>query len=75
MKTIKSVNGLKVGQVFNVDGMNYTVTSFPTRSTVCGRAHSPESGKPSSVKISLKTPTLFYNHYRTGLYVENTASV
>jgi len=70
MKTkIKSVKGLCVGQVFNVKGVNYIVTEFPTRYTICGENQKPEPGEPSHIKTSLRTPTLFYQHCKTGKFL------
>ena len=67
MKTRKSVNGLQIGGVFNVEGENYIVTKLPTRYTVCGKNQSPSSGKPNGIKTSINhTNTLFWVHNKTG---------
>jgi len=65
-KFIKSVNGLRIGQVFNVEGINYLVTSFPTRYSVCGHNPNPEPGEPNNIKTSLKHKTIFWKHCITG---------
>jgi len=66
-KQINSVKGLKVGQVFNVEGENYIVTDFPTRYSVCGDNKEPSVGKPNSIKTSINhTKTLFWQHCDSG---------
>jgi len=72
MKTkIKSVKGLKIGQVFNVEGVNYLVTHFPTRYSVHGKNQKPEVNEPSDIKTSLRTKTLFYQHCKTDKFISN----
>ena len=72
MKTkreIKSVKGLCIGQVFNVEGINYIVTRFPTRTSVCAKNQNPLAlvGEPSNIKTSINhTKTMFWNHHKTG---------
>jgi len=63
---IKSVKGLRIGDVFNIKGINFIATKFPTRYSVCGKNQNPESGEPNNIKTSLfNTPTLFWTHYKT----------
>jgi len=67
---IKSVNGLRIGQVFNVEGVNYIVTSFPTRYSVCGVNQTPTAGEPNRIKTSINcTHTIFWQHYKTGEFL------
>lgn len=67
---IRSINGLRIGDVFNVEGINYIVTKFPTRYSVCGNNQKPESGEPNNIKTSLfHTPTLFWRHCKTGVFL------
>lgn len=69
-KKIRSVKGLRIGDVFNVEGVNYIVTKFPTRYTVCGENQLPLSGKLNNIKTSLfHTSTLFWQHNKTGNFM------
>lgn len=67
MKTrIKSVKGLRIGDLFTCEGMNFIVTSFPTRYSVCGKNQIRESGEPNNIKISLSQCN-WINH-KTGVF-------
>lgn len=69
---INSVQGLKIGQVFNIGGVNYIATSFPTRSSVVGKIQTPQSGEANNVKVSIRrTPTMFWKHCRSGLLISS----
>ena len=66
---INSVNGLCIGQVFNVEGRNFIVTSFPTHYSVCGKGQDIKSAI-SGIKTSINnTRTLFWQHNKTGSFI------
>lgn len=66
MKNIKSVRGLRIGDKFTNRGVNYIVTSFPTRYSVCGRNAKPQSGEPGNCKVPLSQCN--WIHYLKGGY-------
>jgi hypothetical protein len=69
---IKSVKGLRIGDVFNVKGINFIATEFPTRNMVCGRKQTPKSGEPCNIKTSLfNTPTIFWMHFKDKRFMPN----
>ena len=67
---IKSVKGLRVGDVFSFEGQNLIVRAFPTRYSVFARSQDINSN-PSivNIRLSLNAPTLFWKHYKTGEYI------
>lgn len=69
-RQIRSINGLRIGDVFNVKGINYIATKFPTRYSVCGKNQKRESGEPNGIKTSLfHTPSLFWQHNKTDAFI------
>ena len=61
---IHSVKGLKIGDTFNEGGVNFIVTSFPTRSSVCGKNQNPTSGEPNGCKVA-RSKVNFYKDHET----------
>ena len=67
VKTINSVKGLRIGDVFYVCGINYIAEYFPTRCTVYGVRIRWKQGEPSTIKASIgHTRAMFWHHYKTG---------
>ena len=52
-KVIKSVKGKKIGSLFYNNGIQFKITSFPTRYTVCGKNVDVRIFEPSSIKIAI----------------------
>ncbi len=53
--TINTVNGLRIGELFLHDGNMFKVTSFPSRSMVCGDVvHTFRLIAPKSIKVPLR---------------------
>lgn len=53
MPKINKVGKLKIGDHFWDEGVKFEVTSFPTRTSVCGENENPTEGEPSSCKLSV----------------------
>lgn len=53
MGKISKVGKLSIGDSFWDEGFEYQITSFPTRTSVCGDAVDLQSGQPGNVKLSI----------------------
>lgn len=72
---IHSVKGLKIGDTFNIEGVNFIVTNFPTRYSVCGRhqkwPNGVPSGEPASCKVSRKSIKFYCDHKTDNVIIED----
>ena len=63
MKTkIYQVQGLRVNDIFNIKGINYIVTYFPSRTSVCGKNQKPQSGEPNEIKVPRSDINFYYSN-------------
>jgi len=54
-KNIITVNGNKIGNVFISCGIKFKVTSFPTRSMVCGKNSDASIKLPNTIKVPINS--------------------
>ena len=56
--TIRTVNGVTIGDVFEFEGDVFEITGFKSRNTVFGKNIDCKPGSPSSCKVSLREVTI-----------------